>query len=148
MNRFVVALSFVLALCIVVASASAEGDKKEKEKEPKTTSGIEGVKGTVFVIDGKKHKDSKLVVQIHDAIVIEWTYPIAPPFPKSASQKSSDSDVVKTVGIQRVVQVKGPIGVGRLGASFIAEKKGISTLTVDINNGRDDIKLTCEVEVK
>ena len=146
MNRFIASLSLVLAVILLVASASAEGDKKEKE--PKATSGIEGVKGTVFVIDGKKHKDSKLIVQIHDAIVIEWTYPIAPPFPKSASQKSSDTDVVKAFGVQRVVHVKGPIGAGRLGASFIAEKKGISTLTVEINNGKDDIKLTCEVEVK
>ena len=146
MNRVAASLSFILALCIIVASASAEGDKKEKE--PKTTSGIEGVKGTVFLIDGKKHKDSKLVVQAHDVVVIEWTYPIAPPFPKSASQKSSDTEVVKTVGIQRVIQVKGPVGVGRLGASFIAAKKGISTLTVEINNGKDDITLTCEVEVK
>ena len=146
MSRFVASLCFIFAVSILVASASAEGDKKEKE--PKTTSGIEGVKGTVFVIDGKKHKDSKLVVQAHDVVVIEWTYPIAPPFPKSASQKSSDTDVMKTVGIQRVVHVKGPVGAGRLGASFIAEKKGLSTLTVEFNNGKDDVKMTCEVEVK
>jgi hypothetical protein len=30
----------------------------------------------------------------------------------------------------------------------MAEKKGTSTLTFEVSNGKDDVKLTCEVEVK
>lgn len=62
--------------------------------------------------------------------------------------QSSDAAVVKGVGIHRIVNVKGPLGVGHLGATFVAEKKGTATLTFDISHGKDDIKLTCEVEVK
>jgi hypothetical protein len=142
MKSFIVVFSGLFALISVVVSAAQEEKKGEKG------AGIQGVKGSVFVIDGNKNKDTKLVVKSHDAIVIEWTYPISPPFPKSASQKSSDPDCVKAVGVHNVIKVKGPLGVGRLGAVFATEKKGRATLTFDISHGKDDIKMTCEVDVK
>jgi hypothetical protein len=111
-------------------------------------SGIAGVKGAAFVIDGNKNKDTKLSVQPHDIVVIEWTYPISPPFPRSAHEKSSDPGVVKAAGVRGIVNVKGPLGVGHLGATFEAEKKGTATLTFDVSHGSDDVKMTCEVEVK
>jgi hypothetical protein len=137
--------AFAVALFAAVALSAAGAADTPAKVKPK--SGIDGVKGTVYIIDGNKNKDTKLTVQAHDVIVIEFTYPVNPPLPKSAHQKSSDPDVVKAVGVQRVINVKGPIGVGRLGASFIAEKKGKATLTLDISH-LEDIKITCEVEVK
>jgi hypothetical protein len=138
----------VLRMIFGVAVAVALLASAQAQEEKKKPTGIQGVKGTVFIIDGNKNKDTKLTVQAHDHIVIEWTYPINPPFPKSASQKSSHPDIVKDSGVHRVVNVKGLLGVGRLGAIFTAQKPGNATLTFEINRGKDDIKLTCEVEVK
>src|ERR1043165_7384295 len=112
MSRRLALVPVLFAFCILLASVSTAEEKRQPDK--KAGGGMEGVKGTLYMIDGKKSKDSKLTVQPHDVIVIEWTYPIAPPFPKSASQNSSDKDIVKTMAVHRVVNVKGPIGVGRL----------------------------------
>jgi hypothetical protein len=142
MKRTIAIMSF--AFTVVALSASTDTAAKDKEK-PK--SGMEGVQGTVFIIDGNKNKDSKVTLQEHDTVVMEFTYPISPPFPKGASQKSSDPEVVKGIGVHRLVQVKGPLGVGRLGAIFVAEKKGKATLTFDVQHG-DGVKITCEVDVK
>jgi hypothetical protein len=144
MKRSVTALGLACALCFL-ASAAARDDEKPAKK---AAGGIAGVKGTIFVIDGNKNKATKLTVRPHDIVVIEWTYPINPPFPKSAKEKSSDPAVVKAAGVRSVVNVKGPLGVGHLGATFEAEKAGTATLTFDVSHGTDDVKMTCEVEVK
>ena len=136
----------ILLVAAVALGAMGSADTTAKDKE-KPKGGIQGVKGTVYIIDGNKNKETKLTVQPHDTVVMEFTYPINPPLPKSASQKSSDPDIVKGVGINRVVNVKGPLGVGRLGAAFVAEKKGKATLTFEVSH-ISDIKITCEVEVK
>ena len=133
----------LVAAVALFAMGPIDTAAKDKEK-PK---GIEGVKGTVYIINGNKDKDTKLTVKPHDTIVIEFTYPINPPLPKSAAQKSSDPDVVKGLGVQRVINVKGPLGVGRLAAIFMAEKAGKATLTFDVTK-LEDYKITCEVEVK
>lgn len=140
-HPFVVLLLSALALFGMshLGSSRAQGKK--------TSDGIEGVKGTVYHIDCTKNKDTKLTVQSHDTIVFQWNYPISPPMPKSAKQKSSDPDVVKGAGVHHLVNVNGPVGVGRLSAVFHADKKGKTTLSFDIH-GKDDLKFTCEVEVK
>ena len=145
MKRFLTALGLACAFCALGQLAAARDEEKAATK---SAGGIAGVKGTVFVIDGNKNKDTKLTVQPHDLVVIEWTYPISPPFPKSAHEKSSDPGVVKATVVRSIVNVKGPLGVGHLGATFEAEKKGTATLTFDVSQGSDDVKMTCEVEVK
>jgi hypothetical protein len=135
---------FAGVLLIAAASASAQDEKKGA-----AGAGVAaGVKGTVYGIDGNKHKDTKVTAQVHDVIVIEWTYPVVPPFPKSAEQKSSDDAVVKTTGIHRLVEVNGPIGVGHLAATFNALKQGHATATFTVNNGKEDITMKCQVTVK
>jgi hypothetical protein len=140
--------SLVLFLCLSAASAFAGPTGDQDKKVEVKGDGVEGVKGTLYVIDGNKNMDTKLTVQAHDVILIEWTYPISPPFPKSATQKSSDEAVAKASGVRRVVNVKGPIGVGRFGAVFITEKTGTATLTFTINTGEKEVRVTCEVNVK
>lgn len=122
-----------LAACVFIAASNAQ---------------IAGVKGTVHRIDGKKSAAAKVTVQPQDTVLIEWGYPVAPPFPKSAKQSSSDEAIVKTTGIHRIVAVPALIGASRIGAVFHAEKVGKTTITLEVNNGKDDIKMTCEVEVK
>ena len=145
MKRSMTALGLACSLCILCSLAAARDEEKPAKK---AAGGIAGVKGTVFVIDGNKNKDTKLTVRPQDVVVIEWTYPISPPFPKSAHEKSSDPAVVRAAGVRSIVNVKGPLGAGHLGATFEAEKKGTATLTLDVSHGTDDIKMTCEVEVK
>jgi hypothetical protein len=142
MKKFVVVALLTATLCLASASAGAQ------DKGGDAKGGMEGVKGTLFIIDGNKNKETKLTVEARDVIVIEWTYPISPPFPKGVSQKSSDDAVAKASGVRRVVNVKGPVGVGRLGAVFITEKTGTATLTFTINTGDKDVTVTCEVTVK
>jgi hypothetical protein len=145
MKRSLTAPGLACALCALGTLAAARDEEKPAKQ---AAGGIAGVKGTAFVIDGNKNKDTKLAVQPHDLVVIEWTYPVSPPFPRSAREKSSDPGVVKATGVRSIVNVKGPLGVGHLGATFEAEKKGTATLTFDVSHGSDDIKMTCEVEVK
>ncbi len=146
MKSLVLVCSFLVALCFGAAAVVADEKTDVKPKLP--APGIKGVKGTVWVIDGTKAKDPKITVKHHDMIVLVSSYPINPPLPRSATQKSSDPAVVKGDGISRVVNVGGLLGTGHLGANFTAHKKGKATLTLEVHRGSITSKVTCEVEVK
>jgi hypothetical protein len=115
---------------------------------PGKKAGIQGVKGTVFRIDGNKQKVSKVICHPHDLVEIDWTYPISPPFPTKAVEHSNDPAVVKGIGIHRVINVGGPIGTGKLGAFFLAEKKGQAELTFTIFHGKTETVVKCMVDVQ
>jgi hypothetical protein len=140
--------SRLLLGCLLLSAAFVSVSAQEEKKGTPKAGAIAGVKGTVYVIDGNKNKETKVTAKVQDLIVIEWTFPIVPPFPKSAQQKSSDDTVVKTAGIHHVVNVKGPIGVGHLGARFTAVNKGEATVTLTVNDGKDDVTMTCKVTVE
>src|ERR1022692_2026109 len=100
-----------------------------KEKAPSQTGRIEGVASTEYIIDGNKNKDTKLTVKSNDLISIEFKYALNESLPKSASQKSTNPEVVKALGIRQVVNVKGPAGVGYISAVFAAQQKGKTQLS-------------------
>jgi hypothetical protein len=137
--RAVICFALAFVVCGPVSQGGTPGGKK---------GGIQGVKGTVFRVNGNKQKESKVTCQPHDRIEIDWTYPISPPFPTKATERSSNPAVVKGTGVHRVTNVGGPIGTGELGAFFLAEKKGLATLTFTIFHGKTETVVKCMVEVK
>jgi hypothetical protein len=128
-------VTVLLASLAGVAVAGSQQGKDDAKPGAPGKASITGVKGMVFRVNGNKQPDSKVSCQVHDLVEIDWTYPIAPPFPTKALQMSSDPTVVKDTGTHRVYNVGGPIGTGTLGAFFRAEKKGNAMLTFTISRG-------------
>jgi hypothetical protein len=138
-------LAVLLCTLSVTLTPAARAADEGKEK------GITGVKGKFIRIEKNREtadKVEKLKVEAGTRIEVEWTYPIAPPLPTAAEGKSSDDAVVKPGAVESVTVVPQLIGVGRLGAFFVAEKKGSATLTFAIKSGDARVILKVEVEVE
>jgi hypothetical protein len=142
MKRFI---GFGIAFLVCVCGAISQDVKGEAKAEK---AAIEGVKGTVYRINGNKQKESKVTCRVGDVVEIDWTYPIAPPFPSKATQHSSDAAIVKGFGIHGIINVGGLIGTGELGAFFKADKNGQADLTFTIWRGTMETVLKCAVQVK
>jgi hypothetical protein len=141
-------VTVLLASLAGVAVAGSQQAKEDTKPAARGKASITGVKGMVFRINGNKNPDAKVSCQAHDLIEIDWTYPIAPPFPTKAIPTSSDPTVVKDTGTHTVYNVGGPLGTGTLGAFFKAEKKGNANLTFTITRGTTEVVVRCAVEVK
>ena len=139
--KTVIGLALAFVLC---GSAALSQEGKQGQKQ----AGIQGVKGTVYRVNGNKQMQSKVTCQPHDLVELDWTYPIAPPFPSKATEHSSDPAAVKGIGSHRIVNVGGPIGTGQFGAYFRAETKGQAELTLTIFHGKTETVVKCTVEVK
>jgi len=152
MCRFLPPL-FALVLLLFTTSAFAEKPKEGKIKKVD----IPGVTGHFIRIPLNKDnagKAEQFKIKAGTTIQIEWTYPIVPTFfPKSAKGESSDS-AVKFIEIDTLEVRPSLLGVGRLGAFFKAEKKGMATLTFSIKFDSKDLStdggviLKAEVEVE
>jgi hypothetical protein len=119
------------------------------EKEGSATT-VKGVAGNLIRIEKNKQSadtEDQVVAHVGDRVEIDWTYPVAPPFPDNTSAKSDDP-CVRFAEIRTIQRVNGPIGVGMLGAFFTAESEGTATLTFVIDSGGQGVILKVKVTVK
>ncbi len=141
---------FIAVLCCSL-SLMLTGFTRAEEKAKGKEVSITGVKGQFIRVERNNKtadKVERLQVKPGTWVEVEWTYPIAPPFTSSVEAKSSDTAVMRFVTVNSVVHYPLRVGVGKVGAFFVADKAGHATLTFDIKSGDAVVNLKVEVEVK
>jgi len=139
-------LTALLALGGLMLPAAQETAEKTTEKTDETP----GVAGTFVRVEFDRKtaaETPEVELSVGDEIELEWTYPIyLDAFPTKVAAAAGD-DTLKLVAVRRV-RVPGPIGVGRVGAFFKAEKVGETELSLDITTRVGVEKPRCKVKVK
>jgi hypothetical protein len=128
------------------------GLARADEKAAGKAAGIKGVTGQLTRVEFDRTtagKAQKITVPAGSMVEIEYTYPISPPFPDQVGGRSSDPNIVKYVEANSVIVYPLKLGVGRLGAFFKAEKKGVATIHMDISFGSGQgVILQVDVQVQ
>jgi hypothetical protein len=141
-------MRWLLVVPFVTLGLSMQGTGPAKEK----AEGIEGVTGQFVRVAFDRAtagKAQRVTVKAGSRIEVEYTYPIAPPFPRKAAGRTSDAGVVKFTEVAGVQVYPRLLGVGRLAALFTAEKPGRAELSFDVDYGSGPplvLRVDAEVE--